>query len=571
MSEQGQQICPGVQSQGSNLGTVHGNRGTTGKNAVKSKVQPLVLSRAYFTVPETTTTTAAAAGMANVISARLAKPTAVNLQAQDKSKLNVPACSLLETTTPAATTTASTRFRPSQMILDLRTFAQNSSSAAGLALKHSSAQNTNTSNVSERKKTSTPSVSISTFSSGQPQKSSLFNASQIQGGIRRPSTTPFGRVSVSAEGSKVSSRWISGVLVKDAGCQTTEQFNASEYQSIDWNFINSASHTPSLNSESGEDEECDGSIEAELRLLRLGKLAVGVVGVNSSSNIKNHKPLYTTPVAIDTGALNILVPISTTASSFSPVLESPTPPLRCKAPDADQLFSRKFFISNEYENDGDKREQAEYYFKEALNKSPSTLINKHVPPAWFMSTPPSHIIRPKAHRAGRSSKSTSGSESSLTAFTDASFSSDPGKSKQQQRMISSKKQTGSPSCSIASGASSTATVEYAYSRASLLYKGKQPVAAYHPSTPISEHYSSTWSEDDSSSSVTSCGLQTLTSSIGSPDSSKVTDLCFEGRSKGAFSRIGGFCGSGGIVDDGKSGIRVGGIVIGSGTAASGRC
>ncbi|KAJ3140898.1 hypothetical protein HK100_008437 [Physocladia obscura] len=589
MSEQGQQMRPGGQSQGANLRAVHGSRGGvmgSGKNAAKPKVQPLALSRAYFTAPAATTATSTAAttavGMVNAGIARSAKPTAVNLQAQDKTKLNASSPLLETTTTTAAAVAATARFRPSQMILDLRASAQNSSSAAGWMLKHLSAQNMNTGIVSERKNANAaaPSVSVSTLSSAQPQKSSLANTSQIHGGMRRPSTIPFGRTSVSVQGSAASSsRWISGVLVKDAGCQTVEQFNASEYQSVDWNCITSASHPPSLNSESGEDEEYDGSIEAELRSLQLRKHFIGVVGgVNGNSKkINNNRPVYTTPAATVAAELKFLTPISNAASSSS-VLGSPTPPARCKAPDADQLLSGKFsefsnaFNNIECEDDGDKEEKQEYSFKEALNKSQSTLINKHIPPAWFIAAPPSYIIRPTAHRAGLSSKSTSGSESSLTVVADIPLSTGAGKSKQQQQqhVISSKKQTDSSSCSIVSGASSTAAIGYTHSRVNLLDRGKQPIAACHyPSTPISEQYSSTWSEDDSSSSIASSSLQTLMSSIGSPDSSKVVDLCFEGRSKGAFSRIGGFSSSsggigGGIGGVGKSGMRVGGVVITSG-------
>ncbi|KAJ3231884.1 hypothetical protein HDU81_003449, partial [Chytriomyces hyalinus] len=161
------------------------------------------------------------------------------------------------------------------LILDLRSsstpVSSSSSSASGLDSVSLSRKSTGLS-VSQSSSTSMSQSTVLAFDAAR--STSSFSQIHSHGPA---STLRTGRAlkpaaSAAYGSTNASSRWIQGVLVKDAACQTKDPFVPENYNSVDWSFMQCASHNGNYShSDSGSDasSDRDEDIADEIRQLGL--------------------------------------------------------------------------------------------------------------------------------------------------------------------------------------------------------------------------------------------------------------------------------------------------------------
>ncbi|ORY47372.1 hypothetical protein BCR33DRAFT_715102 [Rhizoclosmatium globosum] len=267
-------------------------------------------------------------------------------------------------------------FRPSQLILDLRA-AKNASASfsasisssatnASVAATHaahvraaSSVANPNTNNKADKQQ----------LQQQQQHRIVPSSLSQSVRGLNLRPTAVF-KPKVETGSSAASTRFIKGRSVKDAASQSTETYQPSQYDSVDWTFMQTGGLAAST-LDTTKHMDCDFSdeeYEPELCALNLDRV--------HTSKYPSAAPAVT------------LTPISNAPSSVSSSSAvSPTPYNRCQAPDADRLMENllpEAFLPSYYYDDHDQDE------------------NMDSPPysgrTTFRMTTPPPIIRPKPIR-----------------------------------------------------------------------------------------------------------------------------------------------------------------------------
>ncbi|KAJ3025043.1 UNVERIFIED_CONTAM: hypothetical protein HDU68_007527 [Siphonaria sp. JEL0065] len=352
-----------------------------------------------------------------------------------------------------------------------------------------------------------------------------------------------------------SSRWIDGVLVKDAACQTTDQFQSSAFDSVDWTFMNTCKPTTTMAGKNNRmDTDCpfdddqefgeDEFLLNEIRSLNLDRVCKAV-----------------------------LTPVSNFSSAGSSTAVSPTA-TRSKAPDADRLLQSATFpirtILDVNDSDSDMSDRFSNVKLEGFNR--------HAPVPWTMSTPPpANIVKPQARRrtvaaSYQYQQQQQQQQSPQQQYPQAKMAHVQfhHSTTQIQQQIQQKKYPSSSSTS--STASSVGYYQYHQSQHTQPGDGvptKTGSTLYQPSTPMSEYQSrsvvssgSAFSEDESSS-VASGSYRTLaSSSIGSPEYGSLGYALAKG-------------GGGGGIKSGLHAVREkqlliqqGGVVAGTGGAFS---
>ncbi|KAJ3382905.1 hypothetical protein HDU84_003970 [Entophlyctis sp. JEL0112] len=386
------------------------------------------------------------------------------------------------------------RFRPSQMVLDLR------------------ASSSHTSFGSLKSRSQTESQSVSSGKSDFRSAASKALATPMSGGMSRFQSNARPILSASNGSENASTRWISGIRVKDAVTQTNGEFVPYEYQYVNWEFVH---QTPKSSDVVLGFDLNDDAISEQLSAMELGSETYQPQKASQSSTV-------------------ILTPHSNISPLTKVSIESPTPAQpRCSGPNADQLLES---IVEKLTTDEDAPHVSLLDDKMAVN--PHTPIS---PPTdtW--------IARPRALRyntdggIGRSDcvESTRDSKVDLSCKGHRDLLSQHENIKRYY--AASTTSSESSSISFAGG--------YSHCVASQLYRQnlqqKNNETKYQPSTPISQNYSNSAQSEDENSSVASSYLTFVGAGggTGSPDSSKLFNLGRDGGgAMSAFSSAGRFGG-----------------------------
>ncbi|KAJ3357642.1 hypothetical protein HDU83_004797 [Entophlyctis luteolus] len=399
-----------------------------------------------------------------------------------------------EGTMPLVSDTMPSRFRPSQMVLDLR------------------ASSSHTSFGSLKSRSQTESQSVSSGKSDFRSAASKALATPMSGGMSRFQSNARPILSASNGSENASTRWISGIRVKDAVTQTNGEFVPYEYQYVNWEFVH---QTPKSSDVVLGFDLNDDAISEQLSAMELGSETYQPQKASQSSTV-------------------ILTPHSNISPLTKVSIESPTPAQpRCSGPNADQLLES---IVEKLTTDEDAPHVSLLDDKMAVN--PHTPIS---PPTdtW--------IARPRALRyntdggIGRSDcvESTRDSKVDLSCKGHRDLLSQHENIKRYY--AASTTSSESSSISFAGG--------YSHCVASQLYRQnlqqKNNETKYQPSTPISQNYSNSAQSEDENSSVASSYLTFVGAGggTGSPDSSKLFNLGRDGGgAMSAFSSAGRFGG-----------------------------
>ncbi|KAJ3026377.1 UNVERIFIED_CONTAM: DNA polymerase epsilon subunit 2 [Siphonaria sp. JEL0065] len=350
-----------------------------------------------------------------------------------------------------------------------------------------------------------------------------------------------------------SSRWIDGVLVKDAACQTTEQFQASAFDSVDWTFMKTCKPTTATASKNNKmdmgcpfDEDDQESEDDEFLLNEICALN------------------------LDRVCKTVLTPVSNFSSAGSSTAVSPTA-ARSKAPDADRLLqSKPFPIQNILDGTDSDSDMSDRFGNVALDATEG--FNCHAPVPWTMSTPPpANIMKPQARRPTAATyqyQQKQQQQYSHAKMAHVQFHHSTTQILHHQQIQQNKYPSSSSTSSTASSAGYYQYHQSQHTRTGIPTKSGSASTLYQPSTPMSEYQSrsvvssgSAFSEDENSSVASGSYRTLVSSSIGSPDYGSLGYELGKGGKSGLYA-----------VREKQLLMQEGGEVVGTGGAFSfGRC
>ncbi|KAJ3006592.1 UNVERIFIED_CONTAM: hypothetical protein HDU68_003989 [Siphonaria sp. JEL0065] len=337
-----------------------------------------------------------------------------------------------------------------------------------------------------------------------------------------------------------SSRWIDGVLVKDAACQTTEQFQAYAFDSVDWTFMKTwkpTTTTASKNNKMDVRGPFNGEQESDVDEFLLNEIC---------------------DLNLDRVSKTVLTPaVSPTAA-------------RSKAPDADRLLQSKAFpIQNILDGTDSDNDMSDRFGNIALDAIDG--FNRHAPVPWTMSTPPpTNIMKPQARR--RTAATYQCQQQQQQQYLQAKISHlqfhHSTTQIQQHQQIKKKYPSSSSTSSTTSSAGYYQYHQSEHTRTGIPTKSGSASTLYQPSTPMSEHQSrsvvssgSAFSEDENSSIASGSYRTFASSSIGSPVYGSLGYELGKGGKSGLYA-----------VREKQLLMQQGGEVVGTGGAFSfGRC